>query len=203
MRYLRPVEVQRLQARQSGQLLQTRARYLRVVEVQYLQARQSGQFLQPRVRYRRAAKAQPLQARQSGQFLQPRVRYLRAGKAQPLQALQSGQFLQPRVRYLRAAEGQQLQALQSGHRKPKSEKGQSDKLSCIDAAAKVLGETGKPMTCKELIETMAAKKLWTTPGGQTPWATLYAAILREIKVKGSESRFVKAERGKFALSRSV
>ena len=85
-------------------------------------------------------------------------------------------------------------------RKPKSEKGQGGKLSAIDAAAKVLGETGKPMTCKELIDEMAAKGYWTSPGGQTPHATLYAAILREIKVKGSESRFVKAERGKFTLN---
>jgi hypothetical protein len=76
------------------------------------------------------------------------------------------------------------------------------KLSALDAAAKVLGETGHPMTTKELIETMAKKKYWTSPGGKTPWATLYAAILREINVKGKEARFVKTERGKFALAGS-
>ena len=72
------------------------------------------------------------------------------------------------------------------------------KLSALDAAAKVLEQTGQPMTCRELIDTMAARKLWTSPGGATPWSTLSAAMAREIKVKGADSRFVKAERGKFA-----
>jgi hypothetical protein len=72
------------------------------------------------------------------------------------------------------------------------------KLSALNAAAKVLEHTGKAMTCRELVEAMAARKLWTSPGGATPWSTLSAAMAREIKVKGSDSRFVKAERGKFA-----
>ena len=50
----------------------------------------------------------------------------------------------------------------------------------------------------ELIEALAEKGYWTSPGGKTPHATLYSAILREINGKGSESRFVKSERGKFA-----
>jgi hypothetical protein len=37
-----------------------------------------------------------------------------------------------------------------------------------------------------------------SPGGKTPHATLYSAIIREISLKGKESRFVKKERGKFA-----
>jgi len=72
------------------------------------------------------------------------------------------------------------------------------KLSAIDAAAKVLGENGKAMNCKEMIEAMAAKGLWTSPGGKTPHATLYSAILREIAMKGKDARFKKTERGKFA-----
>jgi hypothetical protein len=47
---------------------------------------------------------------------------------------------------------------------------------------------------------MAAKKLWTSPGGKTPSATLYSAILREINVKGKDARFKKTERGKFTLA---
>ena len=50
----------------------------------------------------------------------------------------------------------------------------------------------------EMVEAMAEKGYWTSPGGKTPHATLYSAILREIKGKGSDSRFVKSERGKFA-----
>jgi hypothetical protein len=75
---------------------------------------------------------------------------------------------------------------------------QDGKMSCIDAAAKVLAEKGEPMNCKEMIDAMAAKGYWTTPGGKTPWATLYSSIAREIRDKGKESRFKKAERGRFA-----
>ena len=71
------------------------------------------------------------------------------------------------------------------------------KLSAIDAAAQVLAASKEPMNAKEMIEAMAAKGLWTSPGGKTPHATLYSAILREIDAKGNESRFKKTERGKF------
>jgi hypothetical protein len=72
------------------------------------------------------------------------------------------------------------------------------KLGALDAAARVLAETGKTMNTREMIETLAAKKLWTSPGGKTPHATLYSAILREINEKGKDARFVKTERGKFS-----
>jgi len=74
------------------------------------------------------------------------------------------------------------------------------KLSAIDAAAKLLAETGQPMKCKELIEAMAIAGYWTSPKGKTPHATLYAAILREIKAKGKDARFKKSGRGKFVLA---
>ena len=74
------------------------------------------------------------------------------------------------------------------------------KLSAIDAAAKVLSETGDPMDCRTLVATMASKKYWSSPGGKTPHATLYSAILREIVEKGKEARFKKTERGKFAIN---
>ena len=74
------------------------------------------------------------------------------------------------------------------------------KMSALDAAAKVLGEQGKPLTCRELIEEMSRKNYWTSPNGATPQATLYAAMLREIKTKGTDSRFVKTERGKFSAA---
>ena len=74
------------------------------------------------------------------------------------------------------------------------------KISALDAAAKVLGEAGQPMACMEMIEAMSKKGLWTSPGGATPQATLYSAILREIKTKGKEARFQKTERGKFTIN---
>ncbi len=74
------------------------------------------------------------------------------------------------------------------------------KLSALDAAARVLQETKQPMNCKDLIESMATKGYWNSPAGKTPHSTLYAAILREIGVKGKQARFKKTERGKFTLA---
>ncbi len=79
-------------------------------------------------------------------------------------------------------------------------KPETKKLGCLDAAAKVLGEAGAAMTCKEMIDAMAAKGYWSSPNGKTPSATLYAAILREITTKAKDARFTKTERGKFALA---
>jgi len=85
--------------------------------------------------------------------------------------------------------------------KPKKAKAKPDagpkKLSALDAAAKVLGESQEPLTTKEMIEAMATKGYWTSPGGKTPHATLFSALLREINTKGNDARFVKTERGKF------
>jgi hypothetical protein len=91
---------------------------------------------------------------------------------------------------------------QTRKRKPKkaTDGGKEKKLSALDAAVKVLGETGQAMTCPELISAMATKGYWTSPGGKTPQATLYAAVAREITIKGALSRFRKADRGKFALT---
>ena len=53
------------------------------------------------------------------------------------------------------------------------------------------------MNCPELIAAMAAKAYWTSPAGKTPAATLYAAMTREIKIKGAQARFQKTARGQF------
>ncbi len=85
-------------------------------------------------------------------------------------------------------------------KEPKAKKEPKPKKpSALDAAAKVLGEAGAPLNSQEMIKAMADKGYWTSPGGQTPQATLYSAILREINVKGKDARFKKTERGKFAL----
>jgi hypothetical protein len=83
----------------------------------------------------------------------------------------------------------------------KAKESTAKKTSALDAAARVLQEAGQPMTCSEMIEAMTAKEYWTSPKGLTPAATLYSSVLREIKAKGKESRFVKTERGKFALAK--
>ena len=74
------------------------------------------------------------------------------------------------------------------------------RLSALDAATKVLGESKEPLNAKQMIEAMAAKNYWSSPGGKTPHATLYSAILREINTKGKDARFKKTERGKFTTN---
>ena len=81
--------------------------------------------------------------------------------------------------------------------RPKAKR--ANTMSALDAAAKVLAETKTAMTAKEMIEAMAAKNYWRSPGGATPRATLSAALLRELKVKGKKARFQKTAPGKFAL----
>jgi len=72
------------------------------------------------------------------------------------------------------------------------------KLSALDAAAKVLADTGEPMNAKQMIEAMTTQGFWKSPGGKTPHATLYSAILREISTKAAEARFQKTSKGHFA-----
>ena len=83
----------------------------------------------------------------------------------------------------------------------KPEPKKARKMGALDAAAIVLADAGKPMRSKELIAEMATRGLWTSPGGKTPEATLYAAILREIGAKGAAARFARAGKGEFASTK--
>ena len=77
-------------------------------------------------------------------------------------------------------------------------------MSLVDAAVSILSQgSGDPMGCKDLVAEAVNRGLWAPRTGKTPASTLYAAILREIATKGDKSRFVKTERGKFALMDSV
>ena len=82
----------------------------------------------------------------------------------------------------------------------KASDGKPKRLSAIDAAAEVLKKSREPMRARELITAMEAQGLWTSPGGKTPHATLYAAMLREERDKGTASRFRKVERGLFGFN---
>jgi hypothetical protein len=87
-----------------------------------------------------------------------------------------------------------------GKRAPKATTpAKEQKLSALDAAAMVLKDNGEPMTCRAMIEAMAAKKLWTSTA-PTPHATLSSAILREMTHKKRDSRFKKTGRGLFAFN---
>ena len=69
------------------------------------------------------------------------------------------------------------------------------RVSGLDLAAKVLAEVRQPLPAKDITELVLAAG-WKTKG-QTPEATLYAAITREIAKKGKDARFVKTDRGLF------
>jgi hypothetical protein len=77
------------------------------------------------------------------------------------------------------------------------------RLSALDAALRVLAESGQAMSCQELIAAMTVKNYWSSPKGRTPAGTLYACFLREMKTKGDKARMIKTTRGKFALRPSV
>ncbi|MFY7750890.1 MAG: HTH domain-containing protein [Exiguobacterium acetylicum] len=88
-------------------------------------------------------------------------------------------------------------------RSAKKTEGQEPKrLSALAAAHKVLCEATEPLNVQQMIEAMTAKGYWTSPGGKTPHATLYSAILREL-AKGEASRFVKTDRGRFVAANAT
>jgi hypothetical protein len=90
----------------------------------------------------------------------------------------------------------------SAPKPPKAPKEKKPKrVSALDAAAQVLVKATKPMRATEMIAEMEAKGLWKSPGGKTPEATLYAAIIREIRDKGVDSRFAKKDRGLFQAAK--
>ena len=74
------------------------------------------------------------------------------------------------------------------------------KISQIDAAIRILAKSKEPMNCQAMVDAMSAQGLWTSTGGKTPHATLYASILREINAKGKDSRFKKVDRGQFTAA---
>ena len=86
--------------------------------------------------------------------------------------------------------------------KPEAEvtTGPGEKLSMLDAAFRVLNESGTAMSCPELIGILAGRRLWSSPNGKTPAATLHSALMREIEVKKETSRFRKTAPGRFTAA---
>jgi hypothetical protein len=96
--------------------------------------------------------------------------------------------------------GRQTKATKARTRATRAKTGdEGAKLSGLDAAAKVLAEAGEPLSCKAIVERAFAAGYWQSDG-KTPWATVYASILRDIQKRGDESRFRKVAAGRFALA---
>ena len=63
-------------------------------------------------------------------------------------------------------------------------------MTFLEAAYKILKEKRKPLHSREIVRIGLKKKLIKTKG-KTPEATMNAQLLREIKSKGTKSRFIK------------
>lgn len=99
----------------------------------------------------------------------------------------------------RAGKGKSLPAAGA---KPAKKRSGPKRMSALDAAALVLKDAKDGMRAADLIAAMTKRGLWSSPGGKTPDATVYAAMIREIAAKGKESRFRKLERGLFAAAKN-
>ncbi|MFW5828621.1 MAG: winged helix-turn-helix domain-containing protein [Planctomycetota bacterium] len=85
------------------------------------------------------------------------------------------------------------QRAQEGPSKPAA------KTSLLEAAIAVMQQHDEAVGTKQIIGEVIDGGLWTTTG-RTPEATLYSALIREIRQKGEASRFRKTGRGRFALA---
>lgn len=72
------------------------------------------------------------------------------------------------------------------------------RLNLLDAAHRVLTETKRALTTREIVAACVEKGYWTSSAA-TPWQTLNAALNRDLAANGSESRFVKTGRGLYSL----
>ena len=76
------------------------------------------------------------------------------------------------------------------------------RISMLSAAVEVLKAAGPehPMNCKEILEAILERHLWTPTECKTPEQTLYGSIFREIATK-ERPRIVKSEiKGKFRIA---
>ncbi|MDR0392163.1 MAG: winged helix-turn-helix domain-containing protein [Planctomycetaceae bacterium] len=72
------------------------------------------------------------------------------------------------------------------------------RMNILEAARRVLRESKVAMTTREIVLAAFEKRYWFSRAA-TPWATLHAALSRDIKLNGKNSYFVKCGRGKFSL----
>ena len=76
------------------------------------------------------------------------------------------------------------------------------RMSLLSAAVEVLKAAGPehPMNCKEILEAILERHLWTPTECKTPEQTLYGSIFREINAK-EHPRIMKSDvKGKFVIA---
>ena len=73
-------------------------------------------------------------------------------------------------------------------------------MSGLEAAYKILSESGKQMNARQICEMALDLGYWE-PQGSTPEATISSAIIIEMRKKGAASRFERVGRGLFAIKK--
>ena len=89
-------------------------------------------------------------------------------------------------------------AINPAHESDKPKK----RMSLLNAAVEVLKAAGPehPMNCKEILEAILERQLWTPTGCKTSEQTLYGSIFREINTK-EHPRILKSNvKGKFVIA---
>ena len=89
-------------------------------------------------------------------------------------------------------------AINPAHESDKPKK----RMSLLNAAVEILKAAGPdhPMNCKEILEAILDRHLWTPTECKTPEQTLYGSFFREISKK-AHPRIVKSEvKGKFRIA---
>lgn len=71
-------------------------------------------------------------------------------------------------------------------------------MKLADAIYTVLSEAGQPLRSGEILERIAARKLWAT-AGKTPNATVNSLLSNEVDQKGDSARFQRVDRGLYAI----
>ena len=75
-------------------------------------------------------------------------------------------------------------------------------MIAIKAAFVVLRDAGEPLHYREITKRILAQELWATKG-KTPWNTVNARIVVDIRERGRASRFVRVGNGTYALNPEV
>jgi len=71
-------------------------------------------------------------------------------------------------------------------------------MNSIQASIKILEDAGEPLHYQEITRRIIAQRLWETDG-KTPEATVNANLGKDIKKKGTKSRFQRTGPGIFAI----
>ena len=120
-------------------------------------------------------------------------------KIEPIEATEPVEPEEPVEEFLPTGDDQEDEyVINPAHESDKPAK----RMSMLSAAVEVLKAAGPehPMNCKEILEAILERQLWTPTDCKTPEQTLYGSIFREINAK-EHPRIVKSNvKGKFRIA---